>query len=118
MGDLGAGKEEVMRAMPKFDEMKRKARKAEAASRRFEMTKALEPDIRDGGFGERHEYEINAPSMSGPIPVKRIKVDIPDASDSEESEEEKMEASEKGGKKFSASQTESAVDITEKFIMG
>ena len=115
--DLGAGKEEVMKAMPKFDEMKRRARKVEAAARRSEKSKALEPDVRDGGYGEREEYETNVQSISGPIPAKRIKVDIPDASDSEESEEEKMDVSEKSGKKFSASQTESAVDITEKFII-
>ena len=115
--DLGAGKEEVMRAMPKFDEMKRRARKAEAAARRSEQTKALEPEARDGGFGERDDYEQGIPSTSGPIPAKRLKVDIPDASDSEESDEEKMDQSEKSGKKFSVAQTESAVDITEKFIM-
>jgi symplekin len=115
--DLGAGKEEVMKAMPKFDEMKRRARKVEAAARRSEKSKALEPDTRDGGYGEREDYETSAQSISGPIPAKRIKVDIPDASDSEESEDEKMDVSEKSGKKFSASQTESAVDITEKFII-
>ena len=118
--DLGAGKEEVMKAMPKFDEMKRKARKAEAAARRSEKTKALEQEARDGGFGEREEYDQGIGGTSGPIPAKRLKVDIPDAvinSESEESEEEKMEEVEKSGKKFSPAQMESAVDITEKFIM-
>ena len=110
--DLGAGKEEVMKAMPKFDEMKRRARKAEAAARRSEKTNAL-----DEGLGGREEFEPRIPRMHSPIPAKRIKVDIPDASDSEESDDDKREEAEKAGKKFSASQTESAVDITEKFII-
>ena len=110
--DLGAGKEEVMRAMPKFDEMKRRARKAEAAARRTEMPKSTEQELR-GGSREREDYKPSIPI----IPAKRIKVDIPDASDSEESEEEKMDVSNKSGKKFSPEQTESAVDITEQFIM-
>ena len=110
--DLGAGKEEVMRAMPKFDEMKRRARKAEAASRRTDKPKSIEQEMR-GGSREREDYAPSIPI----IPAKRIKVDIPDASDSEESEEEKMDVSTKSNKKFSQEQTESAVDITEQFIM-
>ena len=84
--DLGAGKEEVMKAMPKFDEMKRRARKAEAAARRSEKTKALEQETRDGSYGEREEYEQGM-GTSGPIPAKRLKVDIPDAVINTESEE-------------------------------
>ena len=98
--------------MPKFDEMKRRARKAEAAARRSEKTNVL-----DEGLGGREEFEPRVPRMHSPIPAKRIKVDIPDASDSEDSDDDKKEETEKAGKKFSPSQTESAVDITEKFII-
>merc|ERR550539_895899 len=93
--DLGAGKEEVMKAMPKFDEMKRRARKAEAAARRSEKTNVL-----DEGLGGREEFEPRVPRMHSPIPAKRIEVDIPDASDSEDSDDDKKKEAEKAGKKI------------------
>ena len=117
--DLGAAKEEVMKAMPRFDEMKRRARKVEAAARRSEKAKTLEQEVRDGSSGEREEDSL--PGTSGLIPAKHPKIDIPDAdinTESDESEdEEKAEQVEKSSKKFSTAQMESAVDITENFII-
>ena len=81
--DLGASRDEVMRAIPNYEEMKRKARKKE---REAEKAKEAEREV---------------------IESKRPKIDIPD----EEEEEEEDESS-----KQSRPVTESAVDITERFV--
>ena len=81
--DLGASRDEVMRAVPNYEEMKRKARKKE---REAEKAKEAEREV---------------------IESKRPKIDIPD----EEEEEEEDESS-----KQSRPVTESAVDITERFV--
>merc|ERR1719225_2264743 len=84
--DLGAGRDEVMRAMPQYEEMKRKAKRKE----REALAKAKEVE------------ESTAP--------KRPKIDIPDeeASDDEDAADET--------KSVKTPIVESAVDITEKWV--
>ena len=84
--DLGAGRDEVMRAMPQYEEMKRKAKRKE----REALAKAKEVE------------ESTAP--------KRPKIDIPDeeASDDEDAADET--------KSVKTPIEESAVDITEKWV--
>jgi len=82
--DLGAGREEVMRAMPNYEEMKRKARKKE----------------REAVKAKQVETESTEP--------KRPEIDIPDDEEEEEDEASKPEKT---------AIMESAVDITEKFVL-
>merc|ERR1719470_365222 len=84
--DLGAGRDEVMRAMPQYEEMKRKAKRKE----REALAKAKEVE------------ESTAP--------KRPEIDIPDeeASDDEDAADET--------KSVKTPIEESAVDITEKWV--
>ena len=84
--DLGAGRDEVMRAMPRYEEMKRAAKKKER-----EAAKAREAE----------ESTV----------AKRPKIDIPDeeASDDDDAADAIVKA-------VKAPIAESAVDITEKFI--
>ena len=85
--DLGAGRDEVMRAMPQYEEMKRKAKRRE----REALAKAKEVE------------ESTA--------VKRPKIDIPDeeASDDEDAADETKSI-------VKTPIVESAVDITEKWV--
>jgi len=82
--DLGAGRDEVMRAMPNYEEMKRKARKKE----------------REAVKAKQVETESTEP--------KRPEIDIPDDEEEDDDEVSKPEKT---------SIMESAVDITEKFIL-
>ena len=65
--DLGANRDEVMRAMPNYEEMRRKARKKE---REAEKAKEAAKEAQES---------------------KRPKIDIPDAEDEEEEESSKLE---------------------------
>merc|ERR1719315_416128 len=82
--DLGAGRDEVMRAMPQYEEMKRKARKKE----------------REAVKAKQMETESTEP--------KRPEIDIPDDEEEDDDEVSKPEKT---------AIMESAVDITEKFIL-
>jgi symplekin len=85
--DLGAGRDEVMRNMPQYEEMKRRAKKKER-----EAAKAREVE----------ESTV----------AKRPKIDIPD----EEASDDDDGADDPIVKPVKTPMTESAVDITEKFI--
>merc|ERR1719315_821892 len=82
--DLGAGRDEVMKAMPNYEEMKRKARKKE----------------REAVKAKQMETESTEP--------KRPEIDIPDDEEEDDDEVSKPEKT---------AIMESAVDITEKFIL-
>ena len=87
--DLGAGRDEVMRAMPQYEEMKRKAKRKE----REALAKAKEAE------------ESTA--------AKRPKIDIPDVDEASDDEDA---ADEKNSIKVKTPIVESAVDITEKWV--
>ena len=94
--DLGASRDEVMKAMPKFEEMKKRVRKV---------------------------AEMAAGSSSGASAAKKAKLDLPsdveedDSDDDDDDDEEEEEDAKVKKKNFSESQIEGAVDITEKFII-
>jgi len=91
--DLGASREEVMKAMPQgpagYEEMKRRARKKE---REAAKAAAMEESAGD----------VTA--------AKRPEIDIPDEDDDDDDDDDT------GGEKKKTEILESAVDITEKFI--
>ncbi|XP_023330368.1 symplekin [Eurytemora carolleeae] len=89
--DLGASRDEVMKAMPHYEEMKRKARKKER-----EAAKAA----------ARAEEEATE--------AKRQKIDIADDEEDDEDDEEDETVSRVPRRSFD--RMESAVDITEKFV--
>jgi len=89
--DLGASREEVMKAMPQYEEMKRRARKKER-----EAAKAA----------ARAEEEATQ--------AKRQEIDIAD--DEEDDDEEEEEGGAPAPARRSLERLESAVDITEKFV--
>jgi len=89
--DLGASRDEVMKAMPEYEEMKRKARKKEREAAKAAATKAEEEATQ----------------------AKRQKIDI---ADDEEEEDEEDEEAERPAFRPVPARMESAVDITEKFV--
>lgn len=106
--DLGASREEVMRAMPKYEEMRKKVKRAQEKAAAAAAAAASSADLGESEPKKRRVVEEDDERDGDE--------DDDGEDDVEEDEEEREERTKARAAKFSHLQVESAVDITEKFI--